>query len=307
MNEIPMKTLVIGHVTHDHYQEGFVAGGCAYYGAMVHARLAGNTHLVTLVGEDFTCDNALQDLSATTYRQGQTTVFANYYPPDAPRIQLLEALAANITPAHIPDAFHSADLVHFAPVLSEIQLDDWNFSQFPGRVAINVQGWIKVAGDTVQPAEFEQYQQRGVGGTQSKNPARRVVQKPWTVRPEQLHGIDIACLSEEDLIGQGDLLERLISAIPIVALTRSEAGSRIYIHQQPTDVGIYPTQPVDPTGAGDVFAATFTHKICEGLDPIDAARFAAAASSIVIEDIGARALTRPDFIDELQRRAQQVR
>lgn len=302
----PMKTLVIGHVTHDHYQEGLVAGGCAYYGAMVHARLSGTTHLVALVGEDFICDDALKDLSATVHRSGKTTVFANYYPPDAPRIQLLEAMADNIYPHHIPAGFEDADLVHLAPVLSEIELSAWDFSAFSGLVAINVQGWIKVAGDAVDAEDFERFQQRGVGGKHSQNAARRVVQKPWTVRGEQLAGIDIACLSEEDIIGQGDLLERLIAAIPVVALTLGEHGSRIYVDGQPTEVGIYPTEIVDPTGAGDVFAAMFTHKIAEGLLPSEAARFGAAASSIVIEDIGARALFRPDFVQELERRAQLV-
>ncbi len=298
-----MKTLVIGHVTHDHYQEGLVAGGCAYYGAMVHARLSGSTHLVALVGEDFVCEQALEGLSATVHRSGQTTVFANYYPPDAPRIQLLEAMADNIYPHHIPAGFEDAHLVHLAPVLSEVELDAWDFGAFGGLVAINVQGWIKVAGDAVEAAEFEQFQQRGVGGEHSQNPARRVVQKFWDVRVEQLAGIDVACLSEEDIIGQGDLLERLIAAIPVVALTLGEHGSRIYVNGQAVEVGIYPTEIVDPTGAGDVFAAMFTHKIAEGFSAADAARFGAAASSIVIEDIGARALFRADFVQELERRA----
>lgn len=302
-----MKTLVIGHVTHDHYQEGLVAGGCAFYGAMVHARLSGTTHLVTLVGDDFVCEDALEDLSATVHRSGKTTVFANYYPPDAPRIQLLEAMADNLIPAHIPVGLEGADLVHVAPVLSEVELGAWDFGAFGGLVAINVQGWIKVAGEAVLAEAFERFQQRGVGGKHSRSPARRVVQKPWEVTLEELSGIDIACLSEEDLIGQGDLLDRLISAIPVVALTLGEQGCRIYVKGESFEVGIYRTEIVDPTGAGDVFAAMFTHKICEGLSVIAAARFGAAASSIVIEDIGARALLRPDFVQELERRARRVR
>ncbi len=216
-------------------------------------------------------------------------------------------MADNIYPHHIPVGYEGADLVHLAPVLSEIELEAWDFGAFSGLVAINVQGWIKVAGEAVEAADFEQFQQRGVGGKYSQNPARRVVQKAWDVRVEQLRGIDVACLSEEDIIGQGDLLERLIAAIPVVVLTLGELGSRVYVDGDVVEVGIYRTEIVDPTGAGDVFAAMFTHKLAEGFSAADAARFGAAASSIVIEDIGARALFRADFVEELERRAQLIR
>ncbi|MFP4597461.1 MAG: carbohydrate kinase family protein [Persicimonas sp.] len=282
-----MKTLTAGHITHDHYEEGLVAGGCAFYGAKVHARLSGDTHLVTVVGDDFTRDDEISDLHATIHRAGETTVFANYYPPNKPRIQLLEAQAPEVTPDMAPAGWLDADLIHLAPVLGEIDLQKWKKAAGGGLLAINVQGWIKVAGPEVAADELERDQRRGVSGS-----AHRVVQRPWQVTEEELRGVDIACLSEEDLIDQGDLLERLLRAVPIVALTLGRRGSRIYVDGEPTEVGIYSTDAVDPTGAGDVFAASFCHRVARGAAPVEAARFAAACASIVVEDIGARALDR---------------
>ncbi len=275
-----MKTLVVGHVTHDRYEEGFVAGGCALYGALVHQRLADEVHLVTAVGEDFVCDEAIESLDRTITRRGETTVFTNLYPEEGPRVQLLDAQGKEVEPRGVPEAWLEADLVHLAPVLGEVDLKKWKEAVGDGLLAINIQGWIKV-------------------GEPGDSGSRRVIQKPWEVSGEQLQGVDIACLSEEDIIGQGDLLERLVKNVPIVALTLGGRGSRIYVNGWTAEeVGIYPTEVVDPTGAGDVFAATFCNAVVSGVGFRKAARLASAAASIIIEDIGPGAMDRLNEMEE---------
>lgn len=285
-----MKTLIVGHVTHDRYEEGFVAGGCALYGALVHQRLADVSpddvvHLVTAVGEDFVCDAAIESLDATITRRGETTVFTNLYPDDGPRVQLLDAQGEEVEPRGVPREWLDADLVHLAPVLGEVDLQKWKDAAGDGLLAINVQGWIKVG----EPEEAG---------------SRRVIQKPWEVSEKDLRGVDIACLSEEDIIDQGDLLERLVKNVPIVALTLGGRGSRIYVNGWVAEeVGIYPAEVVDPTGAGDVFAATFCNAIASGQEPREAARYASAAASIIIEDIGPGAM---DRLNEMEERSELV-
>ena len=292
------RTLIAGHVTHDRYEGGFVAGGCALYGAAVHNRLAGPTQLATVVGDDFRCGDAIADVDAVIERRGTTTVFANYYPPDSARVQLLESRAPSVMPQRVDEHWLNADLVHLAPVCGEIDLQQWLDAVGDGLVAINIQGWLKHPGSPVDPTDLEQLQRRGVS-----KPAPRVVEKPWDVSREALQRVDIACLSEEDLIYQDDLLERLVETVPIVALTRGKKGSRIFVDGVPTDVGIVPADVVDPTGAGDVFAAAFCHFVAAGTDPVQAARMGAAASSIVIEDPGPAAL---DRLGEIQKRRRRV-
>lgn len=293
-----MKTLVVGHITHDYYGEEVVAGGCAFYGARVHAALSAeaedaSSHLVGGAGDDFCCADEIADLDRTLHLSGETTVFVNYYPDDAPRVQLLKALAGPVLPEMAPEEWLQADLIHLAPVLGEVDLGAWKSAirkvAPDALLAINIQGWIKCAGPLFESDEFPG--------------ARRVVQKFWEVEAEDFRGVDIACLSEEDVIGQPGLLEKLLETVPLVAFTRGELGSQIFVYAEPAEVGIYPTVASDPTGAGDVFAASFAHKIALFEDPITAARFASAAASIVVEDRGARALNR---LDEAATRAEQV-
>jgi sugar/nucleoside kinase (ribokinase family) len=290
-----MKTLVVGQVTHDLYEGDYVAGGCAFYGAHVHRRMDGETHLVTVVGEDFRCDEAIDDIEATLVRRGETTVFANYYPSGRLRQQLLLAQAPKVTPEMAPPQWLEADLVHLAPVLGEVDLQAWKEAVGDGLLAINVQGWVKEKGSAVDAETLESYQNRGVTGS-----AYRVRQKSWDISAPELTGVDVACLSEEDLAGQRRLLPRLVDAIPVVALTLGERGSRIFVDgKERARIGIYPTEAVDPTGAGDVFAASFVHRLADGDDPIEAARFGAAAASVIVEGRGPEAL---DRLNQIQKR-----
>jgi len=269
------------------------------YGATVHRALGAEIHLATVVGEDFQCRDIIADLEYSARCKGATTTFANYYPDNDPRIQLLESRAPRVRPQRVDERWLHADLVHLAPVCGEIDLQQWLDAVGDRLVAINIQGWLKHPGSPVDPQSLEEIQSRGV-----TEPAPRVVEKPWDVSHEALQRVDIACLSEEDLLHQEELLERLVETVPIVALTRGEKGSRIFVEGVSTDVGIVPTDVVDPTGAGDVFAAAFCHFVAAGKDPVEAARMGAAASSIVIEDTGPAAL---DRLDEIQKRRRRVR
>ena len=288
-------TLIAGHTTHDRYETRFVAGGCAFYGARTHHYLTKEfaphrptPHLLTLVGEDFQCQEALQGLDFELLQLGVTTVFSNLYPSDGPRQQLVEALAGPVDPDSLSRPIETFDLIHLAPVLGEVDLQGWvrkkSSSAF---LAINVQGWIKAPESQ---------------GSDS-SPPKRVVQVPWEVTLRELHGVDLACLSDEDLIGQGDLLERLRSTVPFVAHTHGEEGATIYTPQGSFQVGIFKTEAIDPTGAGDVFAATLAHFLLTSSSPEEAARYASAASSIVVEGQGPSALGR---LKELKDRAGKI-
>lgn len=90
-----------------------------------------------------------------------------------------------------------------------------------------------------------------------------------------------------------------------MALILGELGSRIYANGRVVEVGIFPTEPVDPTGAGDVFSAAFVHGLARGKTVERSAQRAAAAASIVVEDHGPSALERLDD-EELARRSAEI-
>ncbi|MFB6350388.1 MAG: PfkB family carbohydrate kinase [Bradymonadaceae bacterium] len=286
--------LIVGHTTHDRYGDDIRAGGCAYYGAKVYDALGADLHLATLVGEDFQCDRELEGLDKTVRRHGETTFFANLYPQRGPRLQLVAAWAPMMRPEMFDEALLDDEVVHLAPVLGQLDLVEWKEAVDPEFLAINVQGWIKIP-DPDAGARADISMPDG---------ADVIVQRPWEVTVEELEGVDVASLSDEDLIDQGDLEERLVEAIPVVAVTHGADGASIYVDGKETRLGVYESaEVVDPTGAGDTFAAAFVHRLHESDDPVEAGRFASAAASIVIEGEGASAV---DRLDEAAERAEAI-
>lgn len=269
--------VIAGHVTHDRYGDELVAGGCAFYGAHAYAGLGAEVRLVAGVGEDFACDHALTGIERRVRRAGQTTRFANSYPAGGPRVQRIDAQAPVMAPELLPAAWRSCDLLHLAPTMGELELAGWVRAARARLVGIGIQGWVKTAG-----------------------PGGAVVQRPWQVDAAALAGVHAACLSEEDLIDQGDLLDRLVAAVPIVALTHGRAGCHVIERGRTTWVGVYAARELDPTGAGDAFSAGFLLALAGGEPAPSAARLGAAAASIVVEGRGGATLGR---IGEARRRA----
>lgn len=251
------RLITVGHVTHDRYGDDIVAGGCAFYAARTQAALGADVHLVTAVGDDFACDDALAGLTVDVTRGGLTTLFTNLYPAGALRVQRIEATAPMVAPpARLPDAA----LVHLAPVLQEIDLAAWLAAAGTRPVAIAVQGWIK-----------------------DRGPGETVVQTPWQVDGALLARVAFAACGEEDLVEQGDLLDRLCRHVPIVAFTHGKRGCDVIVRGRTSKVGIYPhAVEVDPTGAGDTFGAAFVTFWLRDTPPAEALRLANAAGALAV-------------------------
>jgi sugar/nucleoside kinase (ribokinase family) len=117
---------------------------------------------------------------------------------------------------------------------------------------------------------------------------------PRRLEPEgaALAGVSAAFIGEDEAAGQPDLVSRLAAAIPVVVLTHGVGGCEVIAGGRTRHVGVHRAVEVDPTGAGDVFAAAFLLALARGDDPLDAARLGAAAASIVVEGRGGEALPR---------------
>lgn len=283
--------LFVGHVTHDRFGAQTVPGGSAWFAAQTWRGLGGAARLVTTVGTDFAVPEAFEGLAADVVRAGRTTVFHNRYEGDGPRVQWIEAAAPPVAPERLASAGPGAAAslatppaaAFLAPVFGEVDLAPWTAAARAAGaalVAIGVQGWLKTAGPPI-PGEAA---------------ARRVVPHVWAPSPAALDGVSVAVLSEDDLRGQGDLLERLRAALPLVALTHGREGATIFEggfeRGRTTRIAAFPTTEVDPTGAGDTFAAGFLFGLAEGRPPVEAARVGAAAASLIVEARGGAALPR---------------
>jgi sugar/nucleoside kinase (ribokinase family) len=138
----------------------------------------------------------------------------------------------------------------------------------------------------------------------------RAVLPDGTVVPRRLDpdgpalaGVSAAVVGDDEASGQPDLVARLAAAIPVLVVTHGVRGCEVIARGRTHHVGVHPAVQVDPTGAGDVFAAAFLLALARGDDPLDAARLGAAAASIVVEGTGGEALPR---VGEAWKRALRV-
>ncbi len=271
--------LVAGNVTLDRYGEAFTPGGTVTYATQTYLGLGARVRVATVAGPTFPVE-ALAGAEADVHRREHTTTFVNRYGPDGKRTQLVEAVAPAVDPSRVPPEWRSVDVLHLAPILSEVDIPAWVRTVKARFVGIGVQGWVRAV-----------------------EPGGRVVQPAWEPSEDDLRGVDAASVGEDDLVGQGDLLDRLARSVPIVAFTHSERGCELILRGRTVRVGAFRTREVDPTGAGDVFSAGFFLGLAEGADPADAARLGAAAASIVVEARAGDALHR---IPEARDRAPKV-
>lgn len=268
-----LRAVALGQVTHDRYGEDIVPGGCAFYGARAFHSLGAQTGLFTSVGEDFRCQESLESLDVHMETGGLTTVFSNLYPPGKARVQIIECSAPAMSPKRYPDDLGAPDLLFIAPVMGELQEPGWAKASGAKYVSAGIQGFVKEAG-----VKFEH--------------GRLIQAREGGLLPSLMDGVDAAFLSEEDvvLVGQADFLEELIQLVPIVAVTNGERGCRVFAEGESFQVGVFPVECVDPTGAGDTFAAGMSLGLAAGWTPRDAARMGAAAASVIVQGRGGERL-----------------
>ena len=113
-------------------------------------------------------------------------------------------------------------------------------------------------------------------------------------RQRDLAGVHVLFLSEHDLPDARGAVPGLLRYVPMVALTRGWRGpARSSRAGRRTRSSSLPRAEVDPTGAGDVFAAAFLLRYHETGDLLEAAAFAACAASCAVEGVGGSTLGRP--------------
>jgi 1D-myo-inositol 3-kinase len=261
------EVLVCGHVTLDRTAAGLVPGGSVYYASRAALGLGARVRALTSAAARYPSD-ALAGVEALVLPSQVTTLFENVHGRDGARVQRVEGAAPPLDLSRLPAAWRTPDVLHLAPVLAETPAGPP--PELRARIAgLGVQGLVRRAG-----------------------PDGRVEQPRWDPPRASLAGLDVAFVGEDDLRGQGELVARLAAAVPVVVLTHGARGCEVLSGGRTWRVGVFPAREVDPTGAGDVFAAAFLVGRARGLDLAAAARLGAAAASIVIEGQGGAALGR---------------
>ncbi|NWJ47382.1 MAG: ribokinase [Chloroflexi bacterium] len=259
--------LTIGHIAEDLLPDGSITpGGTVSFAALTARNLGERAAILTVSPDHLRHLDLFHDIEIRGRISEISTRFENIYTPQG-RIQYLRGRAPIIDIADVPEEWkQQADIVHIGPIAQECGAELATIFKH-ALIGITPQGWMR-AWDS------------------SDNRVRPVA---WEKAEEILKYSGALVLSEEDLPRNDEgerLLQSYIDRCPVVAFTRGSHGCTVYWEGQSFDSPAYPAREVDPTGAGDVFAAAFFIKLRETGSPPEAAHFANAAASINIERPG---------------------
>ena len=259
--------LAIGHVTRDEFpgEDGWRLGGSALYAAATAARLGARTALVTRVGPDERprLEEACAALGIELHVRPShvTTTFSFSSDAAGHRTLRLRARARGLALVDVPESLRGTRAVVLASVAHEI--DAHLREGFPRSICVlAAQGYLRAwdADGTVRP-------------------------RAWEGAADAVRSVDATVLSEEDLADPRDA-ERW-AAHGAVVVTCAERGARVLTREAAVEVaGFRADRVVDPTGAGDAFAAGLAIALAEGNELAAAARFANAVASFAVEGIG---------------------
>ena len=249
----PPDLLAIGHLTRDLVDDRVVPGGAVTYGALTARALGLTAAIVTSARPDDV--ERIPGVASHVLPSPATTTFRNTY-RDGRRVQTIEAVAGPIRPHDVPVEWRDAPHVLIGPLADEI--DPQVARLFPRSVVVaSIQGWLR------------QWDSDGIVGP-----------RQWDGRDVLAH-VDAAVVSSEDT-GDPAAIERWADIAPVLLVTLGESGARLHTEGTWHNIPAFPAREVDPTGAGDVFAAAYAVRFRETRDPIESARFASAAASLSV-------------------------
>ncbi len=281
--------LTIGHATRDLLPGGdWRLGGTVTFAALTAERLGLHAAIVTSGPPDVLAAlrEALPDIAVHAIPSADATTYENIYTNGARR-QYLRGRAAPLALDAIPTGWRNAPLVLLAPLANEV--DPTLAAAFPhSLVAATPQGWLRRWDATghVSPGPFV--------AAQAVLPHLRalILSREDLLAPANEPGQSAATQeSVSDIPRTTDEADALLAdwarLLPLIAVTQGPAGALLYQGTEaPEHFPGYPAQEVDPTGAGDVFAAAFLCELHQTGDARAAVDFANRVAACSVEQIG---------------------
>lgn len=237
-------------------------GGTGAYSAITASRLGVQVGLVTKAASDLELTSLLPNVRIHHVPDACTTTFENVY-VEGERTQWIRKVGQPLRREDVPHGWRDAQIVHLAPIAQEVPFGMRAIFDTE-LLGATPQGWIR----TWDGEGFVSYQ-------------------PMAEPDRMLAGIDVLIFSPEDVAHDWDAAKRLADSVPIAVVTRAGDGCEVYVNDTVHSIPARPVANViDPTGAGDVFAAAFFIRYRETRDPYAAARFANVVASFSIEGRG---------------------
>ncbi len=252
----PIDYLVIGHVTQDVIPGGFALGGTASYSSLTARAMGLRVGVVTACHPDLELPE-LAGITVVRHPSDQSTTFANIQTEHG-RVQYLYHRARELDLSMVPDAWRNPRIVHLGPLTQEVDVK--LARAFPESfVGVTPQGWLRTWDESGK-----------VGYTD------------WLEARYVLEAANAAVISVEDVRGDESVIEDMISAVRVLVVTEGVYGARLYWNGDMRYFRAPSQNEVDPTGAGDIFAAVFFSRLEYTRDPWEAARIATQLAALSV-------------------------
>jgi len=264
--------VVIGHVTKDLINRGFRPGGSVLYSALTARNLGCRARMVTRAGPDIDLAALTQGIELRLLSSNKTTTFRNIYRASS-RAQYVHEVSEKISVKDVPAEWHSTRMVHLAPVAQEIE--EIMLGLFPDAVKlVTPQGWLR------------RWDQTG-----------RVSVQVWENARIALALTDVLIVSENELSPNRAVIEEFSEKV-VVIVTQGRRGASLLWKSRSINLPAYEVEEIDPTGAGDVFAAAFLIEYYRSGEPLSAVKWANCAASFVVEKIGVEGIPTREQVEE---------
>jgi hypothetical protein len=226
---------------------------------------------VTSFAEDVSLD-PLQGIPVSNYPTDVSTTFENIQTPEG-RIQILHSVAPKLEFYMVPEAWRNVPIVHLGPVAQEV--DPGLVRYFPSSmIGLTPQGWLR-----------------------AWNEDGRVHPTDWLEENFLLSSSGAVVISVEDVGNDESKIDEMASSARVLAVTEAHEGARLYWNGDVRRFRPPALTEVDPTGAGDIFAAAFFYRLQATRDPWEAARFATLLSAYSITRPGLQGIPTREEIE----------
>ena len=255
--------LAIGHVTEDVWRDGSrTAGGGVMYSSRTARRLTNNVAIFTTAALSFDTTGTFPDMRVQRLISAKTTEFENIYTAQG-RVQVTRPSPTILEPQ---DCFflREAEIVHLAPVCNEVSSAFVDGVRRDAFVGLTPQGWLRrwdASGHVTQDAAY------------------------WTDAGKLLARANCVVTSIEDINGDWQTAYKWAAQTRLLIVTQGAEGCTAFINGEGVRVAAPQVTEVEPTGAGDIFAATLFISLKRGNDSLSACAFACC--------IAAQSVTRP--------------
>jgi sugar/nucleoside kinase (ribokinase family) len=277
--------LVLGHVTVDRLDgQRVVLGGTATYAALTARNLGARVGIHTSASYEPGLVDTLYGTMVARVPAEYTSCFVNEY-VDGRRRQTIESVAERLTYEQLLPEWRNPPIVHLGPLCQE--LDASLVTRFPrSLIGVTPQGWMRA------------WSEDGV-----------VHAVEWADAERVLARADAVVISEDD-VADRSIIRDWAARARMLVVTLGDRGCDVY---RAGEDGPYHSPAfrsgteVDPTGAGDVFAAAFFwHLHQSGGDWRRAADWANCVASFVVEQRGHKGVPKLTEVEKRWRGGQRI-